>query len=92
MILGGCGQTCSGMPKEAIKTFRSQKKKRYKVDFVHAASYLLKLKIDYGILGGCGQICPVMPKESFKTLISQKLIALESRFCAWKFIFVKATN
>ena len=31
------------MLKEAIKTLRSQKLKKYKVDFVNATSYLLKL-------------------------------------------------
>ena len=36
----------------------------YKVDFVHAASYL-----DHVSLGGCG---PGMPKEAFETYISQK--------------------
>ena len=44
------------------------------VVFVHAASYLIKLLIDYLSFGGCGQACPGMPKEAFKTLISRKLI------------------
>ena len=43
MIVGGCGQACPDMPKEAVKTLRSQKQKKCEVDFVHAASYLFKL-------------------------------------------------
>ena len=46
---------------------------RYKVDFLHAGTYLLKLHIDYVILGGHGQASPDMPKEAIKTLRSQKL-------------------
>ena len=90
MILDGCGQACPGMPKEAIKTLRTQKLKevpswfctysfisvkginwlcrfrwvwsgmhryalevwRYKVDFMHATSYLLKLQIDHVVSDG----------------------------------------
>ena len=36
---------------------------RYKVDFLHAGSYLLKLQIDDVILGGHGQAYPGMPKD-----------------------------
>ena len=43
MVLGGCGQVCLVTPKEAIKALKSQKLKKYGIDFVHAASYLLKL-------------------------------------------------
>ena len=49
MILGGYGQECLAIPKEAIETLRSQKLKKLilinnqvEIDFVHAASYLLK--------------------------------------------------
>ena len=90
VILDGCGQACPGMPKEAIKTLRTQKLKevpswfctysfisvkginwlcrfrwvwsgmhryalevwRYKVDFMHATSYLLKLQIDHVVSDG----------------------------------------
>ena len=45
---------------------------RYKVDFLHAGAYLLKLQIDNVIVGGCGQACPGMPKEAIKTFRSQK--------------------
>ena len=40
---------------------------------MHAASYLLKIEIDFVSLGGCGQACPGTTKEAFKTLIYQKL-------------------
>ena len=40
---GGHNKACPCIPKEAIKTLRSQKLKNDKVDFMHAASYLLKL-------------------------------------------------
>ena len=43
--------------------------RRDKVDFVHAASYLLKLQIDHVILDGHCQACLVMPKETFETYI-----------------------
>ena len=68
MILGGSGQVCLEA-KEAIKALKSQKLKRYGIDFAHAASYLLKLEIDYISLGGCGQACPGMPKEDSKTYL-----------------------
>ena len=42
MILGGSGQVCLEA-KEAIKALKSQKLKKYGIDFVHVASYLLKL-------------------------------------------------
>ena len=61
------------MPKNAIKTLRSQKLQRYKVNFVHMASYLY---IDNVSLGGCGQACLGIPKKAFKTLISQKLMGV----------------
>ena len=35
-----------------------QKCSWYKVDFLHAGTFLLKLHIDDVILGGCGQACP----------------------------------
>ena len=41
---------------------------------MHAASYLLKLSVNYLSLDGCGQACPDICKKAFKTLISQKLI------------------
>ena len=47
---------------------------RYKVDFLCAGIYLLKLQIDDVILHERGQACPGMSKEAFKTLISQKLM------------------
>ena len=68
MIVGGCGQACPDMPKETVKTLRSQKQKKCEVDFVHAASYLFKLWIDYVSLGVCDQACPVMHKEALKKL------------------------
>ena len=46
---------------------------RYKVDFVHAGTYLSKLQIEDMILGGRGLACSGMPKEAIKTLRSQKL-------------------
>ena len=46
---------------------------RYKVDFLHAGTYLLKLQICDVILHEWGQACPGMPKEAIKTLRSQKL-------------------
>ena len=52
----------------------SKKYWRYKVDFVRAASYLLKLQIDRVSFGGCDQAYPPRPKEAFKTLVSQKLM------------------
>ena len=48
-----------------LKYFRNYL--RYKNDFLHADSYLLKPQIDDVILGGCGQACPGMPKEAIKT-------------------------
>ena len=36
----------------------------YKVDFLRAGTYLLKLQIDDVTLGGCGQACPGIPKEA----------------------------
>ena len=65
------------MPKEAFKTLILQKLWRYKVDFVHATSYLLKLQIDYVILDWHDQTCPGMPKEAFETYISQKLLEFQ---------------
>ena len=38
----------------------------YKVDFLHAVTYLLKLQIDDMILGERGQGCPGMPKRLLK--------------------------
>ena len=46
---------------------------RYKVDSLHAGTYLLKLQIDHMILGGCIQACPDIPKEAIEILRSQKL-------------------
>ena len=43
--------------------------RRYKFDFVHATSYLLKLQIDRVILDGHCQACLVIPKETFETYI-----------------------
>ena len=40
---------------------------RYKIDFLHSGTYLLKLQIDDVILGWCGQACPGMPKGAIKT-------------------------
>ena len=40
---------------------------RFKVDFLHAGTYLLKVQIDDMILGGRSQVCPGMPKEAIKT-------------------------
>ena len=54
MSLGGGGQACPGMHKEAFKTLLSQKLMGYKVGFEHATSYLLKLQIDHVILDGHG--------------------------------------
>ena len=39
----------------------------YKVGFLHAGPYLLKLQIDDVILSGCGQVYPGMLKEAIKT-------------------------
>ena len=47
---------------------------RYKVNFLHAATYLLTLQNDGVILDGRGQACPGMPKEDSKILISRKLM------------------
>ena len=68
MIVGRCGQACPDMQKEAIKTLRSQKRKKCEVDFVHAASYLFKLWIDYVSLSVYDQACIVMHKEALKKL------------------------
>ena len=46
---------------------------RYKVDFLYAGTYLLKLQINNVILGGHDQLCPFMHKEGIKALKSQKL-------------------
>ena len=53
------------MPREAFKTLYLKNLWRYKVEFVHTISYLLKLQIDYVILDGHGQAYPGMPKEGF---------------------------
>ena len=45
----------------------------YKVDFLHASTYLLKLEIDNVILDGYAQACHGMLKDGIKTLRSQKL-------------------
>ena len=45
---------------------------KYKVDFLHAGTYLLKLQINDVILYEWGQACPGMPKEAIKTLRFQK--------------------
>ena len=50
----------------------------YKVDFVHATSYLLKLQFDHLIFDGHRQACPDMPEEAFETYISQKLLEFQS--------------
>ena len=47
--------------------------------------------MDYVSLDGWGQACPCMHKEGFKTLISPKLMEV-CLFCAYDFIFIKATN
>ena len=64
------------MPKEASKTLISQNLK-YKVDFVHELSYLLKLQIDHVILDGHG---PGMPKKAFETCISKKMLEFQSSY------------
>ena len=64
----------------------------YKVDFLHASTYLLKLEIDNVILDGHAQACHGMLKDGIKTLRSQKLKKVWSWFCAWIFIFVKVIN
>ena len=51
---------------------------RYKVDFLYAGIYLLKLQIDDVILHEWGQACPGMLKEAIKTLRSQKLMKVRS--------------
>ena len=71
MRLGGWGQACPGMPKEAFKTLISEKQWSYKVDFVHAISYLLKLQIDHAILDEHAQACPGIPKRLLKLNISK---------------------
>ena len=40
-----------------FKLYYLKNYQRYKVDFLHAGAYLLKLQIDV-IVGGCGQACP----------------------------------
>ena len=55
-----------------FKLYYLKNYQRYKVDFLHAGTYLLKLHIDNVIVGGCGQACPGMPKEAIKTFRSQK--------------------
>ena len=47
--------------------------RRYEVDFVHAASNLSKLQINYVSLGGSRQACPGMLKENFETLWRYKV-------------------
>ena len=62
------------MPKETIKTLRSQTLK--KVQSWFCACFFISMKVINWLflsLGACGQACPDMPKEDFKTLISQKL-------------------
>ena len=58
-------------PKRILKLSDLKNKKTYKVDFVHVASYQLKLSMNYVSLGECGHICPGKPKEVFK-ILSQK--------------------
>ena len=55
-----------------FKLYYLKNYQRYKVDFLQAGTYLLKLQIDNVIVGGCGQACPGMPKEAIKTFRSQK--------------------
>ena len=74
------------------RIFKFSYLKNYKVDFLHAGIYLLKLQIHFVILGGHGQACPGMPKEAIRTLRSQKLKKLWSWFCACSFIFIKIIN
>ena len=36
---------------------------KWKVDFLYAGTYLLKVQMDKVVLGGCGQACPGMLKK-----------------------------
>ena len=51
-----------------------QNYRRYKVDFLHAGTNLLKLQIDEVILYEWGQAYPGMPKEAFNSFMAEVVI------------------
>ena len=66
----------NALNKSVCRIFKLQYLKnywRYKVGFLHAGTYLLKIQIDDVVLGGRGQAYPCMLREAIKTLRSQKL-------------------
>ena len=60
---------------------------RYKVDFLHAGTYLLKLPLDDVILHEWGQACSGMPKEVIKTKISKIKGGIKLILCIQLHIF-----
>ena len=52
----------------------SQNYRRYKVDFLHAGTNLLKLQIDDATLYQWGQAYPGMPKQAFNSFMVEVVI------------------